>query len=73
MPLISEASTRTFMIEKTVGTFYISLPFDQWLEKFDNDEVPARVVKWIKVIFRGVSKENPPKGIVIFQSLDGVL
>ena len=42
-------------------------------EKFDNDEAPARSAKGIKVIFRGVSKDNPEKAIVIVQALEGVL
>jgi len=40
---------------------------------FDNDEAPARSAKGTKVIFRGVSKVNPEKAIVVAQSLDGLL
>ena len=43
------------------------------VEKFDNDEAPARATKGIKVIFRGVSKDNPKKAIVVVQALEGVL
>ena len=43
------------------------------MKKFDNDEAPARSAKGIKVIFRGVSKNNPEKAIVIVQALEGVL
>ena len=42
-------------------------------EKVDNDEAPERSAKGIKVIFRGVSKDNPEKAIVIVQALEGVL
>jgi len=49
------------MIETTVCTFCISISFDQWVEKFENDEGPSRSAKGIKVIFRGVSKDNPKK------------
>ena len=43
------------------------------MKKFDNDEAPARSAKGIKVIFRGVSKDNPEKAIVVVQALEGVL
>ena len=42
-------------------------------KKFDTDELPARSAKVIKVIFRGVSKDNPEKAIVVLQSLESVL
>ena len=42
-------------------------------EKVYNDEAPARSAKGIKVIFRGVSKDNPEKAIVVVQALEGVL
>ena len=43
------------------------------MRKFDNDEAPTRSAKGIKVIFRGVSKANPEKAIVVVQALEGVL
>ena len=43
------------------------------MKKFDNDEAPARSAKVIKVIFRGVSKENRDKAIVVVEALQGVL
>ena len=42
-------------------------------KKFDTDELPARSAKVIKVIFRGVSKDNPEKAIVVVQYLEEVL
>ena len=33
----------------------------------------ARSAKGIKLIFRGVSKDNPEKAIVVVQALEGVL
>ncbi len=45
-----------------------------WIvEKFDIDEDTARPAKGIKVIFRGVSKDNPEKAIVVVQALKRVL
>ena len=61
------------MLEKTVSTFDVNVPYDEWLKKFDNDEAPARSAKGIKVIFRDVSKENPQKAIIEVQALEGVL
>ena len=60
------------MLETTVCTFDVNVPYDEWVIKFDNDEAPARSAKGIKVIFRGVSKENPEKAIVVVQALEGV-
>ena len=42
-------------------------------EKVWHSEAPARSAKGIKVIFRGVSKDNPEKAIVVVQALEGVL
>ena len=53
------------MLETTVCTFHLNIPFDEWVNKFDEDEALAREVKNIKVLFRGVSKDNPHKAIVI--------
>ena len=49
------------MLETTVCTFDVNVPYEEWVKKFDNDEAPARSAKGIKVIFRGVSKDNPEK------------
>ena len=43
------------------------------MRKFDNDVALARSAKGIKVIFRGVSKDNPEKAIVLVHALEGVL
>ena len=61
------------IIETTVCTFYISISFDKWVEKFDNNEAPSRSAKVIKVIFRVVSKDNQKKAIAVVQVLKGVL
>ena len=42
-------------------------------KKVDIDEVPVRSAKGIKVIFRGVSKDNSEKVIVVVQALESVL
>ena len=61
------------MLETTVCTFDVNVPYDEQIRKFDNDEAQARSAKGIKVIFRGVNKDNPEKAIVIVQALEGVL
>ncbi len=61
------------MIETTVCTFKISVPFAEWVEKFDKDEAPSRDKSGVKVLFRGVNKKDPSITIVIFQALEGVL
>ena len=61
------------MLETTVCTFDVNVPYDEWVKKFDNDEAPARSAKGIKVIFRSVSKDNPEKAIVVVQVLECVI
>ena len=52
------------MLETTVCTFDVNVPYDEWVKKFDIDEATARSAKGIKVIIRGVSKDNPEIAIV---------
>ena len=61
------------MLETTLCTIHLNIPFNEWVNKFDKDEALAREVKNIKVLFRGVSKDNPHKAIVVVQSAEGVL
>ena len=61
------------MLETTVCTFDVNITYDEWVQKFDIDEAPARSAKGIKLIFRDVSKDNPEKAIIVVQALDGVL
>ena len=61
------------MTETTVCTFHINNHFDEWVNKFDLDEAPARKAKNIKVLFRGVSKDNPHKAIMGVQAEKGVI
>ena len=53
------------MIETNICTFYFKNLFDEWVNKFDLDEAPARKAKNIKVLFRGVSKDNTHKVISV--------
>ncbi len=61
------------MTETTVCTLHINIPFDEWLNKYDKDEAPVRTKKNIKVLYRGVSKDNPHKAIMIAQAVEGVI
>ena len=56
----------------TVFTFKINSNFDQWLEFFDSKESGERLSEFdIKPLFRGQSKQDPQKVIVIHQAPEG--
>tara|TARA_B100000579_G_scaffold234176_1_gene191938 strand:- start:97 stop:333 length:237 start_codon:yes stop_codon:yes gene_type:complete len=61
------------MLETNVYTFDANVPYYQSVRRFDKEKVPARSAKGIKVIFRGVSKNNPEEAIVVVHALEGVL
>ena len=61
------------MLETSVCISYVSLPYDEWVRKFNNDEASARSAKGIKVIFRGVSKDDPKKSDRCSTSFRGCL
>ena len=61
------------MKEKTVCKFNNNNLFDEFVNKFDLDEAIARKAKNIKVLFRGVSKDNPHKAIMGVQAEKGVI
>ena len=61
------------MTETTGCTFHFNNLFDKWANNFDLDEDPARKAKNIKVLFRGISKDNPHKVIVVFKIAEGVI
>ena len=43
------------------------------VNKFDVDEAPARAEKNIKILYIGVSKDNPHKPIVIVHAEEGIV
>ena len=56
----------------TVFTFKIKSTFDQWLEFFDSKESFERLSEFdIKPLYRGQSKQDPQKVIVIHQAPEG--
>ena len=61
------------MTETTVCTFHINNLFDEWVNKFDLNEAPARKAKNIKVLFEKFNKDNPHKVIVVVQTEEGFL
>ena len=61
------------MLETTVCTFDLNVPYDKWGRKFEIDEAPARSGKGINVIFRSISKDNPEKAIAVVHALEVVL
>ncbi len=56
----------------SVFTFKIQSNFDEWAAIFDSSEADKRHSKFdIKPLFRGISKEDPQKVIVIHQAPEG--
>ena len=56
----------------SVFTFKIENTFDEWAAIFDSEEADKRHSGFdIKPLFRGVSKEDPQKIIVIHQAPEG--
>jgi len=56
----------------SVFTFKIESTFEEWAAIFDSEEAAKRHTEFdIKPLFRGVSKEDPQKVIVIHQAPEG--
>ena len=56
----------------TVLTFRIESTFEEWSTIFDSQEAERRHSEFdIKPIFRGVSKDDPNKVIVMLQAPEG--
>ena len=56
----------------SVFTFKIESTFDEWSTIFDSAEAEKKHAEFdIKPLFRGVSKEDPQKIIVIHQAPEG--
>ena len=56
----------------SVFTFKIESNFDEWAAIFDSPEADKRHSEFnIKPLFRGISKEDPQKVIVIHQAPEG--
>ena len=56
----------------SVFTFNIESTFDDWVKIFDSEEADKRHAEYdIKPLYRGVSKEDPQKVIVIHQAPEG--
>tara|TARA_B100000212_G_scaffold84572_1_gene61466 strand:- start:110 stop:385 length:276 start_codon:yes stop_codon:yes gene_type:complete len=60
------------LIITTVLTFKIESTFGEWAAIFDSEEADRRHSEFdIKPIFRGVSKDDPKKVIVLLQAPEG--
>ena len=56
----------------SVFTFKIESSFDEWVKIFDSEEAEKRHAQFdIKPLYRGVSKEDSQKVIVIHQAPEG--
>jgi len=61
------------MIETIVWTLDISNSFAEFADQFDHEEASGREEKGIKVLYRGLSKENPSKLVIVVQAETGVI
>ena len=60
------------MTVTTVITLEINVPFSEWVKAFDSDLAEERHAEFgIKPLYRGVSKEDPSKIVVIHQAPEG--
>ena len=60
-------------METTIWTFSLSVPFTQWAEIYDSEDVSKMHTKnGIKSLFRGFSKDDPSKVCAIQQAPSGV-
>ena len=56
----------------TVITLNIDVPFSEWVKSFDSDLAGERHAEFgIKPLYRGVSKDDPTKIVVIHQAPEG--
>jgi len=56
----------------SVFTFKIDSTFNEWVAIFDSEEAEKRHAEFdIKPLYRGVSKDDPRKVIVIHQAQEG--
>ena len=56
----------------TVFTFNIDISFDEWLAFFDSEDSNKRLSEFnIEPLYRGQSKKDPQKVIVIHQAPEG--
>ena len=72
---LNYGSTNSIFMPSTVTsifTFKIESTFDEWVAIFDSSEADKKHSEFeIKPLFRGVSKEDPQKVIVIHQAPEG--
>ena len=61
------------MIETIVCTLDISTSFAEFADKFDHEEASGREAKGIKVLYRGVSRENASNVVIVVQAETGVI
>ena len=60
-------------METTIFTFNITIPFEQWAEIFDSEEMNnMHAANGVNPLYRGVSTDEPTKVCVIHQGPVGV-
>ena len=61
------------MIETIVCTLDISNSFAAFADQFDHEEASGREAKGIKLLYRGVSRENASNVVIVVQAETGVI
>ena len=59
--------------ETIVCTLDISNSFTEFADKFDHEEASGREAKGIKVLYRGLSRENASNVVIVVQAETGVI
>ena len=61
------------MMETTVWTFNLSVPFSEWAKIYDSDDVTKMHASvGIKSLFRGICKDDPTRVCAVQQAPAGV-
>ena len=61
------------IIETIVCTLDISNSFAEFADQCDHEEASVREAKAIKVLYRGLSRENPSNVVIVVQAETGVI
>ena len=70
--LVQNHLIKSVALETTVFSFKISVPFEQWIALYDNEENKQLMKEEIIVcLYRGINKEDPSNTVVIEQAEEG--
>ncbi|MFL0730827.1 MAG: DUF3764 family protein [Prochlorococcus sp.] len=70
---VNNPAVACYLMETTVCTFKLSVPFAQWVAIFDSEDVSnMHATAGVTPLYRGVSTDDPSKVVVIHQAATGV-